>query len=300
MTTSGSTPASSGPTEARRRDARPRFARAARAALAALLFVSAAPIGCAGTETGNPPATDGAVEVGVFPPPADFAPPDEVDVAVIERAGELGEVYLSLARIELVPAGSCEALRDDQGVFVAETIEVEIPSTGTFDLPAGTYCALRLWPTIAADAPEVPALLRGHSFAVRLVDGAGDPYVTVESDRTAPVVLFAADPGFTLVEGGTTVTLLVDAVGALVAREFWMQPGEPDGSWVFDEEGDAEFLRLLETSDALFRLFLGAELDGQPAPDGGATGGASGGGSGGGGGSGDMLGPQLAASGGTP
>jgi hypothetical protein len=250
-------------------------------------FLFSISCGCAGTETGNPPATDSAVAVGVYVPSTGFVSPSGFDANVLEGASERGVVHLSLARVELVPAGSCAGLLADEDAFVSGAIEVERPATGTFSSPPGSYCALRLWPTIAEDAVPVPEPLRGHALAMRLSNEDGTPYVTLQSDRTEPIVLFAEADSFTLTEGAATVTLLVDGPGALMAREFWMEPTEPDGSWLFDEAEDAAFLRLFESTPALFRLFLGSAEHGVP--------GLGDAGSVDAGVSGDALGPQLAA-----
>ncbi|MBC7174583.1 MAG: hypothetical protein H5U40_19210, partial [Polyangiaceae bacterium] len=191
---------------------------------------------CVGTETGNPPAT---VEVGVFQPGQGIEAPEGVDSAFIDRADELGEVHLSLSRAELLPAGTCQALSSEDAA-VEGAVRVEVLAGGEMVPAAGSYCALRLWPARASHDASVPELLRGHSFAVRFYDGNGDVFVVVQSDRTAPIVLFASGDAFTLEPGATTISLLVDAAGALVNSEFWTQPSEPDGSWLFtDPEDDA-------------------------------------------------------------
>ncbi len=252
------------------------------------IFVLLLPLGCVGTETGNPPAT----EVDVVSPSPDVVPPAEVDAAVIERASELGVAYLSLAGVELVPDGACGPLATAADAVVAGAVAVEWAATGTFTPPPGTYCGIRLWPTPAPDDATVPPLLRGHTFAVHFKTETGADYVTLQSDRTAPIVLLATSGSFTVPEGAATATLLVDAANALLASEFWLQPAEPDGSWFFDEAGDASFLRLFESTASLFRLAL---LSGTAsAADGGSgTGGGAGGGAGTGGGTGGALDPAL-------
>jgi hypothetical protein len=248
--------------------------------LACTLFVAGL-AGCVGTETGNPPATDPLADTAVGAVPrTDYDVPAGVDVDALARADELASTWLSLRRVELLPAGTCDALVGEESADVAGAIEVELPTRGQLTAPAGTYCGVRLWPVLAEDVPELPALLRGHSLALRLENAAGAPYVVVQSDRTDPIVLWAGPGGFTLGLESQTLELLVDPAGALVQQQFWNEPTESDGSYRFIEADDADFLRAFEGSDGLLRLFV-APMAGGGAGGGGAGGGGAGGGAGG-------------------
>lgn len=257
------------------------------AVAAALLAVA-----CAGTETGNPPAQPDPT-VGWLDPPAGFEPPIEVDSDVFERANELGEAMLWLDAVEAIPVGACESLEEGPDAPVEGAVRVALPSAGVIELPEGLYCAVRLVPAIAPDHPDVPEALRGHSFVLRLEDGAGGAYVVVESDRTDPIVLWAVGGAFQVPSGGERYELRIDATSALVEQEFWTEPTDPDGAYRFTEAEDADFLRAFEASDGLFGLYVDFE-----------RGGGAGGGSGGAGGDGGMpgisLGQVVATSGSAP
>jgi hypothetical protein len=270
--------------------------------LAALVLAAAPFSACAGTETGNPPATDPAL--AVYPPTEYDAPADVV--MALDDAARLGVVWLALDRAELVPAGACDPLRSSASAEVASAVALEPPAAGNLDVPPGTYCALRLWPKLAGD--DAPELLRGHSLALSLEHPDRSPYVVLQSDRLEPIVLWGAAGGFTL-GAARTLEVLVDAAGALAQQRFWTEPAQPDGSFRFTEESPV-FLRAFEASEGLLRLVAPEDGAGGAGGGGGAatgTGGGAGGDTGGGaGGVGDggmpstSPGLELAASGAPP
>ena len=217
-------------------------------------------LGCAGTETGNPPAADGTRDVSVLPAEMWQGPP-YFDSQVLAEAARLGMASMSFARVELLPEGTCGPLTQNPAALASGAVVVDLRDGMGFQLPAGRYCAVRLFPQLgSADDPDVPPLLVGHSLAFELRDLEGAPYVRVRSQRTAPYVLFAGagpDAVFEVPAGGATAHLAVDAASALVALRFWESPvQQPDGSFVFEEANAAAFLRAFEAEPGLLRLFL--------------------------------------------
>lgn len=216
--------------------------------------------GCAGTETGNPPAADGTRDVAVLPGEAWQGPP-YFDSEVLADAARLGMASMTFARVELLPEGTCGPLTANPAATVTGAVVLDLSEGMGFQLPAGRYCAVRLYPRLgSADDPDVPPLLVGHSLAFELRNLEGAPYVRVRSQRTAPYVLFAgagADGVFEVPAGGAAAHLAVDAASALVALRFWESPvQQPDGSFVFEEANAAAFLRAFEAEPGLLRLFL--------------------------------------------
>ncbi|MEZ4328342.1 MAG: hypothetical protein R3B40_24170 [Polyangiales bacterium] len=226
----------------------------------ALLFALACLPGCAGTETGNPPAADGTRNVMVLPTEMWQGPP-YFDSEAFADAERLGNAHMAFARVELLPEGTCEALESNPAASVSSAIVLDLGEGMGFQLPAGRYCGLRLFPAIgASDDPSVPPLLVGHSLVFELRDLQGASYVRVRSQRTAPIVLFAggsAGTAFEIPAGGAAAHLAVDAAAALIALRFWETPNrQADGSYLFEESNAAAFLRAFEAEPGLLRLFL--------------------------------------------
>jgi len=222
--------------------------------LACLLGLGA----CAGTETGNPPA---ATEVDVLPGNMWEGPP-YFDSEILAGAAQLGSATMRFARVEALPEGSCAALAENPGASVAGAIALDLGEElgFGFDLPAGRYCGVRLFPQLAsADDPAVPPLLVGHSLLFELRDLEGTAYVRVRSRRVAPFVLLVGGDDtsgvFEVPAGGLHVRLAVDAATALIDLEFWMTTPQPDGSFLFDEANAAAFLRAFEAYPGFLRLY---------------------------------------------
>jgi len=225
--------------------------RGARLPAAWLLLLAA----CAGTETGNPPA---ATEVDVLPSEMWQGPP-YFDDDVLAEAARLGSATMTFARVEALPEGTCQALVSNPNASVPGAITLQMDTELGFDLPAGRYCGVRLFPQLAsADDPEVPPLLVGHSLLFELRDLEGAPYVRVRSQRVAPFVLLVggtdASASFEVPAEGLHVRLAVDAASALIALEFWESP-QADGSFLFDEANAAAFLRAFEAYPGLLRIY---------------------------------------------
>lgn len=219
---------------------------------AGLLLLAA----CAGTETGNPPA---ATDVDVLPGEMWEGPP-YFDSEVLAGADQLGNATMSFARVEALPEGTCAALVDNPAASVAGAVTLTMDEGMGFDLPAGRYCGVRLFPQLAsADDPDVAPLLVGHSLLFELRDLNGAPYVRVRSQRVAPFVLLASDTDpsvvFEIPAEGRHVRLAVDAASALIALEFWNTTAQPDRSFLFDEANAAPFLRAFEAYPGLLRLY---------------------------------------------
>lgn len=216
--------------------------------------------GCAGTETGNPPAADGTRDVIVLPGEVWQGPP-YFDSELLADAARLGTANMAFARVELLPEGSCAPVAANPAAPVAGAVVLDLSQGMGFSLPAGRYCGLRLIPMLAvADDPTVPPLLVGHSLVFELSDLEGAAYVRVRSQRTAPIVLLAgpgADGAFDVPVGGASAHLAVDAASALIALRFWEAPvQQADGSFLFEESNAASFLRAFEAQPGLLRLFL--------------------------------------------
>jgi hypothetical protein len=217
-------------------------------------------LGCAGTETGNPPAADGTRGVEVLPGET-WAGPPYFDSEVLADAARLGMANMAFARVELLPEGTCAPVRQNPAAPVSGAIVLDLSEGMGFTLAAGRYCGLRLYPGLGeADDPNVPPLLVGHSLAFELRDLEGAPYVRVRSQRTTPIVLFAGDDPnavFEIPAGGAAAHLAVDAASALIALRFWESPvRQPDGSFIFEESNAPAFLRAFEAEPGLLRLLL--------------------------------------------
>ncbi|MCB9660042.1 MAG: hypothetical protein H6726_20500 [Sandaracinaceae bacterium] len=226
----------------------------------AVVLALAGLVACAGTETGNPPAADGTRDVTVLPTEMWQGPP-YFDSEAFADAERLGNAHMAFARVELLPEGTCEALESNPAAAVPSAIVLDLSEGMGFQLPAGVFCGLRLFPAIgAADDPTVPPLLVGHSLVFELRDLQGASYVRVRSQRTAPIVLFAggsAGTVFEIPDGGAAAHLAVDAAAALIALRFWETPNrQADGSFLFEENNAGTFLRAFEAEPGLLRLFL--------------------------------------------
>jgi hypothetical protein len=211
---------------------------------------------CAGTETGNPPA---ATEVDVLPTEMWQGPP-YFDSEVLADAARLGSATMTFARVEALPEGTCEALASNPGAPVAGAISLEMDAELGFDLPAGRYCGVRLFPQLAsAEDAAVPPLLVGHSLLFELRDLEGASYVRVRSQRVAPFLLLVggtdSSAAFEVPAEGLHVRLAVDAASALIALEFWETTPQADGSFLFDEANAAAFLRAFEAYPGLLRIY---------------------------------------------
>lgn len=227
--------------------------RSPRVAAAWLLVLAA----CAGTETGNPPAAN--TDVDVLPGEM-WAGPPYFDSEVLAEAARLGTATMSFARVEALPEGTCAALTDSPSEGVTGADALTMDAGMGFDLPAGRYCGVRLFPQLAsAEDENVEPLLVGHSLLFELRDLNGAPYVRVRSRRVAPFLLLASDTDpsvvFEIPAEGRHVRLAVDAAGALIALEFWETTAQADGSFLFEEENAAPFLRAFEAYPGLLRLY---------------------------------------------
>ncbi len=175
-------------------------------------------LGCAGTETGNPPANSAHdPTVVVLPPEVVSLDQPYYDAGAFQDAATLGDAFLHIRRIELIPEGDCP---DDADIpFGPATAGVSIPLHGeaVISLPEGRYCGVRLWPAIApADDEDVPPLLAGHSFAFELEDSSGATYVRVRSQSVQPLVLRAPDGAFEIAAGGAQARIASSAAMALL------------------------------------------------------------------------------------
>ena len=224
-----------------------------------LLFLAA----CAGTETGNPPAS---TDVDVLP--GQWEGPPYFDTEVFADAARLGDATMSFMRVEALPEGSCGSLTDDPSEAITDSVPLVMDAGFGFELPEGRYCGVRLFPQLAsADDPTVAPLLVGHSLLFELQNLEGASYVRVRSQRTTPFVLLASssDPSvvFEVPAEGLQVRLAVDAASALIALEFWETTAQPDGSFLFEEDNAAAFLRAFEAYPGLLRLYsAGARVGG--------------------------------------
>lgn len=211
---------------------------------------------CAGTETGNPPA---ATDIDVLPAEMWQGPP-YFDSEALADAPRLGSATMTFARVEALPEGTCAAVASNPGASVAGAVSLEMDSELGFDLPAGRYCGVRLFPQLAsAEDPAVPPLLVGHSLVFELRNLQGASYVRVRSQRVAPFLLLVggtdASAVFEVPAEGLHVRLAVDAASALIALEFWETTPQADNSFLFEEANAAAFLRAFEAYPGLLRIY---------------------------------------------
>lgn len=219
-----------------------------RPAILAFLVAGALPsfVGCAGTETGNPPfAPMVASESGV---PMGVAPTLDVDQA-----------WLAVSNVSLEPGASCAATGDGV-VFRHEPAALDLSNDQTLDtepvLEEGDYCAFSFDRVVWAAAD--PAALTGLTLAIdaTLMDGTA---VHIRSTRGATIRLVGAAFPMTPDAGG--LVLFVDESLLFNGLSFTGATRETDGSIVVDETTNRTLLDRVEAQLA-GSLFLYRDVDG--------------------------------------